>query len=166
MRDWICLFIYLFFIHHWIQTWNLNGKITFSTIKSNTERIKSETNKNKPLQLSTHPKATTDTLTPRQLSLLFRVSIVTRVTQVFEVLHLYLGAYHVFMSSVNWGREVKSLTSWAGEFQILASSVFKHSSCNSVVFVLLTNKSSFLLAHCGSFSKYVLIKSGFLVRGQ
>ena len=90
----------------------------------------------------------------------------TRVTQAFEMLHLYLGAYHVFMNSVNWGREVKSLASSAREFQILAASVFRHISYHSVVFVLLTNKSSFLLAQRGSFSKYVLIKSGFLIRGK
>ena len=39
------------------------------------------------------------------------------------MLHLHSGSYHALMNSVNFQREVKSLTSSGGEFQILGPNV-------------------------------------------
>ena len=77
------------------------------------------------------------------------------------MLHLHLGPYHILMNSVNFGREVKSLTSSGEEFQILGPNVFRLFSPNVVVFTLLMTKSFFLLAECEPFLKYVCMKSGF-----
>ena len=53
--------------------------------------------------------------------------------------------YHVLINSVNFGREVNSLTSSGREFQILGSNVLRLFSVNVVVFALLITKSFFLL---------------------
>ena len=41
------------------------------------------------------------------------------------MLHLHLGPYHVFMKSVNFWREVMSLTSSGKEFQIVGPNVLR-----------------------------------------
>ena len=69
------------------------------------------------------------------------------------MLHLHSGPYHVLMNSVNFGREVKSLTSSGREFQILGPNVLRLFSTNIVVFSLLMTKSFFLLAECEPFLK-------------
>ena len=69
------------------------------------------------------------------------------------MLHLHSGPYHVLINSVNFGREVKSLTSSGREFQILCPNVLKLFSLNVVVFALLTTKSFYLLVECEPFLK-------------
>ena len=61
------------------------------------------------------------------------------------------------MNSVNFWREIKSLTSSGREFQILGPNDLKLFSRNVVVFALLTAKSFFLLAECEPFLKYMCI---------
>ena len=41
------------------------------------------------------------------------------------MLHLHFGPYHALMSSVNFGKEVKFLSSSGREFQILGPSVLR-----------------------------------------
>ena len=62
------------------------------------------------------------------------------------MLNLHSSPYHVLMNSVNFGREVKTLTSSGREFQILGPDVFRLFSPNIVVFVLITTKPFFQLA--------------------
>ena len=52
------------------------------------------------------------------------------------MLHLHSGLYHVFMNFVNFGREVKSLTSPGRKFQIVGRNILRLFSPNVVVFAL------------------------------
>ena len=69
------------------------------------------------------------------------------------MLLLHSGPYHVLMNSVNFVREVKSLTSSGRKFQILGPNVLKLFSSEVAVYALLTTKSFFLLAECELFLK-------------
>ena len=69
------------------------------------------------------------------------------------MLNLHSSPYHVLMDSVNFGRQVKSLTSSGRELQILDPNVLRLFTPNVVVFILLTTKSFFLLAECDPFLK-------------
>ena len=69
------------------------------------------------------------------------------------MMHLHSGQYHVLINSVNFGREVKSLTSSGREFQILCLNVLRLFLLNVVVFALLRTKSFFLLVESEPFLK-------------
>ena len=56
------------------------------------------------------------------------------------MLHLHLGPYHILMNSVNFGREVKSLTSSGRESQALGPIVLGPFSPDVVVFTKLATK--------------------------
>ena len=65
------------------------------------------------------------------------------------------------MTSLNFWREVKSLTSLSREFQILGPYVLRLFSSKVVVFPLLTTELFFFLAECEPFLKYVCMQSEF-----
>ena len=67
------------------------------------------------------------------------------------MLHLHSGPYHVFTNSVNFGKEVKSLTFSGREFQVVGPNVFRLFSLKVSFFALLTTKSFFFPCRVGTF---------------